>query len=75
MKKALAAVLIGLFCVSGFAAEPKAKKEPPKKVKVTKPCKAGQTEKDGCHVVKKAEPKKKAPAKPKPKPKQDSKKK
>lgn len=74
MKKALAAILVGLFCVSGFAAEPKAKKEPPKKVKVTKPCKDGQTEKDGCHVVKKAEPKKKPPAKPKPKPKQENKK-
>lgn len=73
MKKLLAAVLVGLFCVSGYAAE---KKEPPKKVKVTKPCKDGQTEKDGCHVVKKAEPKKKAPAKPKPKPKkQETKKK
>ena len=59
--KALAALVVGLFCVSGVMAEP-VKKEPPKKVKVQKPCKAGQTAADGCHEVKKLE-------KPKPKPK------
>ena len=34
---------------------------------VKKPCKPGQTEADGCHVVKKAEKKKPAPKKPAPK--------
>ena len=68
--KALAAILLGLFVSVGYAAEP-AKKTPPKKVKVQKPCKAGQTEADGCHVVKKLEKAKPKPAaKPQPKKKE-----
>lgn len=68
--KALAALVISLFCISGVMAEP-AKKEPPKKVKVQKPCKAGQTAADGCHEVKKLEKAKPKPAaKPQPKKKE-----
>ena len=51
--KTILAVLIAAFAFSAYA-QPK------------KPCKEGQTEADGCHVVKKAE--KKPPAKPAPKP-------
>jgi hypothetical protein len=57
MKKFLA-VFIAVFALSAYAA--------PKK-----PCKEGQTEADGCHVVKKAEKKpaeKKAAEKPAAKP-------
>ena len=63
MKKFLV-VLLGLFCLNAVAAEPAKKVVPAKKVKVKvmKPCKEGQSEKDGCHVVKKQEP-----VKPKPK--------
>jgi hypothetical protein len=57
--KTILAVLVTIFAAQVYAEQPK--KVPPKKVKVTKPCKAGQTEADGCHVVKKLE-------KPKPKP-------
>lgn len=51
--KTILAILIAAFAFSAHAA--------PKK-----PCKEGQTEADGCHVVKKAE--KKPPAKPAAKP-------
>lgn len=66
--KALIALIVSFFFVAGVAAQPAnpPKKEPPKKVKVTKPCKEGQTEADGCRVVKKvdkAKPKRKPPPK------------
>lgn len=74
--KALAALLVSFFCVTGVLAQQAnpPKKEPQKKVKVTKPCKDGQTEADGCHVVKKVE-KKAEKAKPKPPPKKQENKK
>lgn len=71
--KTLIAVVLSVFAVTAFAADPpkkEEKKEPVKaevkkddkkaEPKVMKPCKEGQTEeKDGCHEVKKAEKAKK----------------
>ena len=69
--KTLIAVVLSLFAVTAFAADPPPKKDEPAKAeakkddkkadsKVKKPCKEGQTEeKDNCHEVKKAEKAKK----------------
>lgn len=57
MTKLLTTLLVCLFSATAFAAD-----NPPVKAtgkpKAVKPCKAGQTEADGCKVVKKAEKKK-----------------
>lgn len=64
MKKILATLLMASVASFAYADASKKEEKPPvtaqKKPEVKKPCKEGQTaEKDGCHEVKKADPKKK----------------
>lgn len=70
--KALVTLIVSFFCATGVLAQQSTppKKEPQKKVNVMKPCKKGQTEADGCRVVKKAEK-----SRPKPPPKKQENKK